>query len=987
MRRITTVAVLLAAIPLCVSATAAGSAAAATTTPFGFGFTTFESAFTNADGSVDTQAGSHPAEASFYVHFKTHEPENEQPVAEVREVVTNLPPGVAGNPNATPQCTRAVFDRGNSTAASGLGPGECPPDTQVGTVTVKLAEFVEETLPLINLVPPANEPAELGVVFKGIRTFFNAFVRTNGDYGISVRVPNIPELLFVHVRVDVWGFPGAHTGAPLKPFWTMPSACGGPLATSATGFGWGHESELAEYSFLSESEGVPFGYTGCEHLRFTPSISITPESADAETPTGLAVELKEPQEGLSDPTGVAQSDIKTTTVVLPEGVTVNPGAAAGLGACQFSEDGVGTSGPPSCPLSSKIGTAKIVTPLLKTPLEGNVYLLQSSPPNVKVLLSAYAAGTYAKLVGDVTLNEATGQATVTFPETPQVPLSSATLSFGGGPQAALVTPPRCGTYGTTSDFTPWSTPFVGDALATDSFSILAAPGGGACLSALPFEPQLIAGSTTDQAGGYTGFSMLLEREDGQQRIAGLQFQTPEGLLGKISSVALCEEPQAALGECSAASQIGHTVVGAGPGPFPLFVPETGKPPAPIYLTGPYEGAPYGLAIVVPVVAGPFNLGSIVVRAKIEVNPHTSRLTITTNPATLPTILDGVPADIRDINVVIDRPEFMFNPTSCAPMSFTGTAYSTEGASAPLSSHFQVGSCRSLKFNPDFKVSTSSRTSRADGGSLTAEIVYPTGALGANQASSQSNIAQVKVELPKQLPARLTTLQKACPAATFEANPAGCPPASVVGRVKVLTPVLGVPLTGPAYFVSHGGEAFPSLVVVLQGSGITIDLVGSTFIGESGITSSTFKSVPDVPIGLFELTLPEGPYSALTANAPLCPQPLSMPTEFTGQNGVVLKRDTPIEVEGCSNTLSFTSHSIQGRTLTVSVYAPAAGKLLVGGNGLKSVTKTAKRRETITFKLMQKRAGRLKTTVQATFAPSTGKVSRKQAKTLRLQFRK
>ncbi len=867
----------------------AAPAAGATTTPGSFQFSNFESAFYNANGTIDTQAGSHPATSVFTTSFLAN-PQTQFTVGGfLREVDTNLPRGLVADPNATPGCTRAELDAGEE--------GLCPADTRVGTVGLVLTGFesAEFQLPLYNMVPPADQPATLGLIYKGVRTFFNTAVRTGSDYGISVRIPNIPEVGILRARVTVFGFPDG------KPYWTMPTVCGGPLTTTATAFAWGHENELAEWSFMSESEGVPFGYTGCEHLRFTPSIAVTPASADAETPTGLSVELKEPQEGLSDPTGVSQSDIKTTTVVLPEGVTVNPGTAAGLAACQVSEDGVGTEGPPSCPASSKIGTVSITTPLLAKKLEGNLYVLQSNPPNLKLLLSAYAEGTYIKIVGDVSLNEKTGQITASFPETPQFPLSNVQLSFGGGPQAALVTPPACGAYGTSSEFTPWSTPFVGNVDATDGFPIDAGVGGGPCVSRpsqLPFNPRLTAGSTTDQAGGFTGFSMLLQREDGQQRIASLQFKTPEGLLGMISKVGLCEEPQAATGDCPANSQIGHTVVGAGPGPFPLFVPETGKPPAPIYLTGPYEGAPYGLAIVVPVVAGPFNLGTIVVRAKVEVDPRTSRLTITTNPATLPTILDGVPADIRDINVVLDRPEFMFNPTSCAPMSFSGTAYSTEGASAPLSSHFQVGSCRSLKFNPNFQVSTSGKTSRADGASLTAKILYPTGALGANQASSQSNIAQVKVELPKQLPARLTTLQKACLAATFDANPAGCPPDSVVGHVKVLTPVLSGALTGPAYFVSHGGEAFPSLVVVLQGGGVTIELEGTTFISSNGITSSTFKAVPDVPINLFELTLPEGPYSALAANGSLCKTSLKMPTDFVAQNGATIERDTKLTVTGC-----------------------------------------------------------------------------------------
>jgi hypothetical protein len=429
---------------------------------------------------------------------------------------------------------------------------------------------------------------------------------------------------------------------------------------------------------------------------------------------------------------------------------------------------------------------------------------------------------------------------------------------------------------------------------------------------LPFTPSLIAGASTDQAGGFTSFSMLLTRPDDQQRISNLQFKVPEGLLGMISGVPLCEEPQASKGECSAASQIGHTVVEAGPGPYPLVVPQPGSPPAPIYLTGGYKGAPYGLAIVVPLVVGPFTLETQVIRAKIAVDPLTAQLTVTTDP--FPTVIDGVPADLRAINAVIDRPGFMFNPTSCAPMAFGGTATSTEGVTAAIASHFQVGSCQALKFKPNFKVSTQGKTSRADGASLDAKIVYPTGPLGANQASSQSNIAKVKVELPKQLPSRLTTLQKACTASQFEANPAGCPAASVVGHATALTPVLPVPLTGAAYFVSHGNESFPSLVVVLQGYGTTVELVGTTFISKAGITSSTFKQVPDVPISLFELVLPEGPYSALAANGNLCnAKNLLMPTEFVGQNNALIQQRTKIAVSGCPKQRAVHHKQKQKRT--------------------------------------------------------------------------
>ncbi len=861
----------------------------------------------NEDGTIDTQAGSAPYQFTlgFTMNSAPETPQEgggrELPTGgELRDMDVKLPPGLVGNAQVVPRCQRKRFDSGEF--GSNLAQ-ECPPDTAIGQDSAGLGIFDGNalTVPVYNITPPAGVAAEFAFNIEVITVFLDAKVRSGGNYGITVHADNLPQRGIVF---NTTSFFGRVNG---KPFLTLPTECGAPQVFTAEAIGsYQNEKDSGSTTAITrDSEGNPSGYTGCERLvHFIPSASVAPDTSTAETPAGLTADVQVPQ-GVN-PEELPTSGLKNTTVTLPEGVAINPGQATGLVACQPSEENIGSEseafdGPQSCPKASQIGTDEIRTPLVAEPLIGDVYVLQSNPPELKILVAAAGDGVYLKIVGTVHLNEATGQLTTTFEETPDIPFTDFKISFGGGGQAALVTPSRCGLYTTTSDFTPWATPFVENAFSTSNFVTNIGADGTPCVWPLPFTPSMTAGATTDQAGGYTSFTMLLTRGDGQQRISDLQFKTPEGLLGMLSQVPLCEEPQAATGACSAASQIGHTVVEAGPGPYPFVVPQPSAPPAPIYLTGPYHGAPFGLDIAVPVVAGPFNLGTIVVRATIAVDPHTSQLTITTSP--LPILLDGIPADVRAINAVIDRPEFMFNPTSCAPMSFSGTAFSTEGASAPLSSHFQMGSCRALTFKPNLVVSTSAKTSRTQGASLTAKIVYPTGNLGANQASSQSNVKSVKVELPKQLPSRLTTLQKACPGATFEANPAACPVPSRVGFVTALTPVLPVPLTGPAYFVSHGDESFPSLIVVLQGEGVTVDLVGTTFINKAGITSSTFKSVPDVPIGSFELVLPEGPYSALAANGNLCKANLTMPTEFIAQNEAVLHQSTKISVTGCSNVKS------------------------------------------------------------------------------------
>jgi hypothetical protein len=960
--------------------------------PAKFGFAHVDSWFANADGSFDTQAGSHPY--AFTFNFDLNTTAGQLPIeGEARNLTVNLPPGLVGAPTAVAQCPREQFDAET-----------CPIATQIGVEKANIEGNFDFLIPVFNLVPPPDKPAEFGFVLSGNQVLLDASVRSDGDYGITEHIDNLPQRAIVENSLSIWGTPSApshdkqrfscpnlsercRSTAPSVPLLTTPTACAGPQTSSASLNDWLDESITSEFSFSShDKEGRPQGFEGCESLDFTPTISVAPDTSNAETPAGLSVEIKTPQEGLTSPQesslagdtpSFVMANIKDTRVVLPEGVVINPGQAAGLTACQAGEDGVGSQGPPSCPGSSQVGTDEIDTPLLAHPLKGGVYILQSNPPDLQLLVSAEGEGVFLKLVGDVHLDETTGRLTTTFKETPELPFTSFKLAFSGGARAALVTPAGCGEFTTTSDFTPWSAPFGADVFPSSRFLI-----SSGCASPVPFAPVLTAGSTTDQAGGFTDFSLLLTRADEQQHIEKLQFKTPEGLLGMISKVPLCGEPQAAEGTCSSASQIGHTQVTAGPGPYPLVVPEPGQGAAPIYLTGGYKGAPYGLSIVVPVIAGPFNLGTVVVRASIAVDPVTAQLTVTTDP--LPSILDGIPTDLRTINAVIDRPGFMFNPTNCSPQEFAGSATSTQGTTVPISSHFQMGSCRSLTFKPDFKVSTTGQSTKANGTSLDAKIVYPTTPLGANQASSQANIASVKVDLPIQMPSRLSTLQKACLAKVFEENPASCPADSRVGIATAVTPVLPVPLTGPAYFVSHGGEAFPSLIVVLQGYGVTVDLVGTTFISKAGITSSTFKQVPDVPITSFDLKLPQGPYSALAANLPVsahgsyCGQKLVMPTHFVAQNGAEIQQNTPITVEGCSSALSIKT-SVKNQTVTVTVYAPAAGKLTATGKGLTTASKTAKGQENVTFTLKQKKTGRLNTAVKVNFKPTKGKPQTKATK--------
>jgi hypothetical protein len=685
--------------------------------------------------------------------------------------------------------------------------------------------------------------------------------------------------------------------------------------------------------------------TGCDRLPFRPSISVQSDSSASSTATGLTVDVHNPQEESLNAQGLGEADPRDITVTLPEGVAVNPSGGNGLEACSeglvgftgFAEfEGAHTAtftsrlpgsvaaiaagenaplqpGTNFCADASKVATAEIRTPLLANPLKGAAYIATQNENPFGSLIAMYivaedpVSGVLVKLAGEVQLNPSNGQLTTTFLNSPQAPFEDAVLEFFGGERAPLATPAHCGTYTTTAAFTPWSAgPGEEPRHASSSFQITQGPDAGGCPPAtLPFSPSLTGGTTNINAGSFSNLTTTIGREDGNQNLQSVQLNMPPGLSGILTGIPLCPEAQANEGTCPAASQIGETTVSAGVGSDPVTV-QGGK----VYITESYEGAPFGLAIVNPVKAGPFDLehdtsnsaqqppcDCVVVRARIEVNPYTAQLTVTTSPTgphAIPHIIDGIPVQIKHVNVTINRPGFTFNPTNCDPMAITSTITSSENTTqTPTPVPFQVANCSLLSFTPKFTVTTSGKTSKANGASITFKVTRPTG-----PASNQANFAKAKIDLPKQLPSRLTTLQKACLAAVFDTNPAACPVASIVGHAKVITPLIPVPLEGPAYFVSHGNEAFPSLIMVLQGYGITIDQISSTFI-KKGITSGTLKLIPDAPFTTFELTLPEGPHSALAANTNLCTTTkLNAPTAFVAQNGQEIHQATPITVTGC-----------------------------------------------------------------------------------------
>ncbi len=869
-----------------------------------FGIQEFSAQVLDSEGHPYTQAGGHPYKLVTNFEFNVGTDVNGHRATDANpdDIITALPPGYIGNVNATPRCTFAELVR-----------AICTREAQVGVIHLRL-DSEEDVEPLFNLVPPAGYPAALGFrisTFVSVAIRFK--VRTGSDYGIDAEsVDSSTSAGLEGATVEVWGVPddpshnherdckppgafGVKIGQeecsvtePLVPFLTNPTSCSGPQTETLRADSWQDPG-----NFVTASTTLP-GMTGCGVLPFAPEVSVAPTSSSADAPTGLVTNIDVPHDEGRE---VEQSELKQTVVTLPAGMTVSPSGANGLQACSPEQIAMNNASEPSCPDASRLGSVEIETPVLPDMVKGSVYLAQQNQnpfgSTLALYLYAQADGAVVKLAGHVESDPQTGQLTTTFSETPQLPFSSLKLILEGGPRAALATPESCGTFATDISLTPWSA--AAPLSFASPFAVVSWCGGG-------FAPSFTAGSSDVQAGAYTPLVFSFSRNDGEQELSGLTATLPAGLAAKLAGVPLCSDAAASGGACPEESRVGTVTAYAGPGSDPLVLHGSA------YLTGPYKGAPYGMAVEVPAIAGPFNLGTVTVRQALFVDPHDAHVTAVSD--SFPRILDvtgangqtdGLPVRLRRVDVSIDRPQFTFNPTNCTPMTIGATFTSTGGASASTSAPFQVAGCATLPFHPTLEASTQGQASKADGASLTVKVT--------SQGLGVANIQKVFLTIPKILPSRLQpTLQHACLAAVFEANPGGCDEDSLIGYATVRTPILKSPLTGPAYVVSHGGAAFPDVEFVLQAEGVEIILDGKTDI-KDGVTYSRFDSAPDAPFTSFETSLPAGPHSIFAVNteeAPdydLCTHNITIPTVITAQDGAVLEQDTKVAATGCSGVLS------------------------------------------------------------------------------------
>jgi hypothetical protein len=874
------------------------------------------------------------------------------PITHIR---TDVAAGLATSPAAVPECSIAEFDgTGGELAGTGFYPeSKCKTETEVGVnkATVYLGpEGVAPGVsdlplegPAYNLVQREGLASEFGVAVKLPKTLTEHILSGTPYKGTGAEKLQYYAHTLIEGSVE-WGKEAKGTNAgdyhdyfeitvsPLLPTVTsrlvfFGRAGEGDFITNGTACPGNNTTRLAltneAGTTVTKSYTTLVSLNECGLVPFQPSFSLSPATTEQEAPDGISTNVALPRH--PGATEIDSSQLKTAVFTLPEGMTLNPSAAAGLSACTPAQARINSSTPGvACPASSELGTVSIEVPTLPAgSLKGKIYLggpesgAITEPPYTMYLdAESSRYGVSVRVKGSVTPNPTTGQVTTTFSENPEQPFTSVSLKFKTGALAPIANPLTCGTATSAATFSPL-TATANQSPAVTPFTVDGNGEGGACLSPIPFALSQSTEYEPATAGSHTNYSYFLGREDGNQYLSQVKTVLPAGLVGQIPLVTQCGETQANAGTCSSASRIGTATVQAGAGPTPYTFS------GPVFLTGPYHGAPFGLSISVPAVAGPFNLGNVVTRSTINVDQSTARVTVT---SAVPTIVKGVPIRLRSINVDTNKQGFLLNPTSCGVLATESTLTSTLGATQTLSSPFQASNCTGLAFKPTFTATANGKTSKANGAGLETTI---------NQPAGQANIKQVLVQLPKQLPSRLTTLNKACPEKTFAANPYSCDAGSFVGNARANTPTLPGKLQGPAILVSHGGEAFPDLDLVMEANGVRVIVVGNTKITK-GITTTNFQTTPDVPVTSITVNLPTGPHSALAANGDLCTSSLVMPTTITGQNGKSIKQNTKMAVANCPVTV--VGHKVVGNTAYLTIRTYSAGRVSASGPNLSTVAR-------------------------------------------------
>jgi uncharacterized repeat protein (TIGR01451 family) len=878
----------------------------------GFGITPYAE-----DGTAETLAGGHPHVLSVNLSFSTRKLGFSPAGVDggERDVYTYLPRGVIVNPTATPRRCEEVLMEAYA----------CPANTQIGVVNVLTSVVSPQIIAqgLYNMEPAPGKGSNAGFIVVIYPVHIEGSVRA-GDYTEKAEASGIPDLFAkpaTGTQLLLWGDPSSPTfdyarysffgdchesPCPVPeqdtPALTMPTFCPetpaeAPIA-EAEGFSWGHPQgpPATAQDVMRDANGNEIlGLTNCAGVEFDPTLKARPTTNTADSPSGLEVDLEVPQ--TSSLSQRATAHLRKAVVTLPEGLVVNPASANGLSGCSPSQIGIDTEtavpngDPVACPDSSRIGSIEVDSPLVDHPLLGSVYAATPHENPFDSLLAIYAviddkpSGTLVKLPGKVEADPSTGRLVSTFDNNPQLPFSHFRLSFFGGAHGVLRTPAVCGAYSTTSSLTPWSAPDSGPpATPHDDYSISSPPAGGSCGSSLANSPSLDAGVISPIAARYTPFVLHLRRADGSQQISSFTTKLPPGLTGKLAGTAECSDgalaaaasktgaAEQASPSCPADSHLGSVVAGAGAGPSPYYAHGEA------YLSGPYKGAPLSLATITPAVAGPYDLGTIVVRAALRLDPNTGQITATSDP--IPSILQGIPLDVRSIDVKLDRPSFTLTGTSCDPSSVAGSATSTLGQVAPLSARYQLGECTGLAFKPKLGIRLFGSTTRGGHPALRGTLAMPEGG---------ANIAQASVALPSSEFLDQGHIGTVCTRVQFaegEGNGSACPPGAIYGSATATSPLVDYALEGPVILRSSPEHELPDLVAALHGppsQPIAVDAVGRIDSIKGGIRT-TFEGVPDLPVSSFVLSMQGGAKGLLQNSTNVCKKANRATALFAGQNG-------------------------------------------------------------------------------------------------------
>jgi hypothetical protein len=864
---------------------------------------------------TSNQAGGHP-DAHIYTEFRNrlYPPAAECVCEDARLLTSHFPTGFIGNPHAISTCEFAQFTTGH-----------CPSDSQVGVVSGVMPFNPNPYVPLYNMETHPDQAGLTGFIAPLVSApvLIDLEARTESDYGLEAQAEPIYHLLPIE-KVDVWlwGVPALESHDVAR-FITPPQsgalgACFGPYPQGCVGeTGVGSNLDPIPYLQNPTSCGVPLtsridlewyggtvlsaespwpATTGCDLLSFDPSLTAEPTTSGADTASGLDIDVKVPQE--TSPTAPAPSEIEGVTLTLPEGFSVNPNAADGKVACTDVEGSFGTRKESHCPEYSKVGTTELDSSALPAPIKGAVFLGEPKPGNrYRIFVTADGFGTHVKLPGSLILDPKTGQSKTVFTDLPQSPFSEFSLHFFGSERGVLATPTQCGSYEVKADFVPWDS-VLQEQHTTSYFTIDTGPNGRPCPNGpRPFEPQFEAGTLDNTSGRHAPLVVRIRRDDGDQNLAGLDVTTPPGLLATLSGVTYCPESALAtlasqsysgLAEmaspaCPASSRIGSAIAEAGAGTRPLST--RGQ----VYLSGPYKGAPVSLVVVVPAVSGPYDLGNVVTRAALYVDPATAQVHAVSDP--LPQIIEGIPLRTRSILINLDRvdasgkPSFTLNPTNCEPFAIGATVHGDEGAAPTRSTHFQAANCANLPFGPKLSMRLTGGLGRLGHPAIHALLKARPG---------EANLRRVQVTLPSGELLDNAHIGAVCTRARFAAH--DCPKSALLGKATATTPLLDAPLEGNIYLrsSSHG---LPDLALDLRGQ-FDVEAVARVDSFDGGLRA-TFEAIPDAPVTEIEVNLLGGSKGLLRNSESLCGRAKRARVRMTGQNGAVAKGSVALQA-ACGN---------------------------------------------------------------------------------------